>query len=30
MSFRDTHDTEVSPEVELHSCREAVECMDII
>jgi hypothetical protein len=30
MSFRDTHNTEVSPEVELHSCREAVECMDII
>jgi hypothetical protein len=30
MSFWDTHNTGVSPEVELRRCREAVECMGIV
>jgi hypothetical protein len=30
MSFQDTHDAGVGPEVDLRSCREAVECMGIV
>jgi hypothetical protein len=30
MSFWDTHNAGVGPEVELRSCREAVECMGIV